>query len=72
MKRDYKKHFIILLICALGMYVSGKNLITIESIRTLLDGLNAMTFFTCFFPFVINALILVRKSLRMLIKIATH
>lgn len=72
MKRDYKKQFIILLICALGMYVSGKNLMVIESIRTLSDALSSMTFFSCFFPFIINVVILVRKSLRFLIKFATH
>ena len=72
MKRDYRKHFIILLICTLGMYISGKHLIAIESIRSLSDALSAMTFFTCFFPFTINALVLIRKSLRFLIKFATH
>ncbi|MBU3010093.1 hypothetical protein KO506_01590 [Polaribacter vadi] len=72
MKRDYKKQFFILLICTLGMCISGKNLIAIESIRTLLDALNAMTFFTCFFPFMINALVLIRKGLRYLIKLAAH
>lgn len=72
MKRDYKKQFIILLICALGMYVSGKNLIAIESIRTLSDALSSMTFFSCLFPFLINTLILIRKGLRYLTKLAIH
>ncbi|APZ46716.1 hypothetical protein BW723_10655 [Polaribacter reichenbachii] len=72
MKTDHKKQFIILIICAIGLYFSGKNLIAIDSISSLLDALNAMTFFTCFFPFVITGLALISKSLKYLINFSAH
>lgn len=72
MKTDPQKQFIILLICAIGLYISGKNLIAIDHISNLLDALNAMTFFTCFFPFVITSLSLISNSLKYLINFSSR
>lgn len=72
MKTNFTKQFVILLTCAAGLYFTGKNLIEISSIRTLTDAANVMVFFTCFFPFLITALVLIRKSLRFLIKFSAN
>ena len=65
MKHETLKQFILLTISSIGLYFSGLNLITMSNIKSLLDGLNVMIFFSCFFPFLflsINLLIKVTKA----------
>jgi hypothetical protein len=45
------KQLALLTISSIGLYFSGINLIAMSSVKSLRDGLNVMTFFTCFFPF---------------------
>jgi hypothetical protein len=43
------KQLALLTISATGFYFSGLNLVAMTHIKSLLDGLNVMIFFTCFF-----------------------
>ena len=51
MKTNTLKQIAILLICAVGLYLSGSNLLNIAGIKSLSDAATVMTFFSCFFPF---------------------
>mgnify|MGYP003671476357 FL=1 len=70
MKANNIKRIIIVLICSLGLYSSGNYLMEMSYIDTLFDGLNVMVFFTCFFPFLIVSISLVREFLRTIIRFA--
>jgi hypothetical protein len=70
MKANNIKRIIIVLICSLGLYSSGNYLMEMSYIDTLFDGLNVMIFFTCFFPFLIVSISLVREFLRTIVRFA--
>ena len=70
MKANNIKRIIIVLICSLGLYSSGNYLMEMSYIDTLFDGLNVMVFFTCFFPFLIVGISLVREFLRTIVRFA--
>jgi len=70
MKANNIKRIIIVLICSLGLYSSGNYLMEMSYIETLFDGLNVMVFFTCFFPFLIVSISLVREFLRTIVRFA--
>jgi hypothetical protein len=70
MKANNIKRIIIVLICSLGLYSSGNYLMEMSYIDTLFDGLNVMVFFTCFFPFLIVSISLVREFLRTIVRFA--
>lgn len=61
MKANNIKQLLIVLICSIGLYSSGNYMANMSYIETLLDGLNVMIFFTCFFPFLFTAFALVSK-----------
>jgi hypothetical protein len=71
MKTNTLKQIVILAVSALGLYYSGLNLITISSIKSLLDALNVMTFFTCFFPFLILSIRLSALFFKSFFKLVT-
>ena len=72
MKTNDVKQIIIVLICAIGLNYSGNYLLKMSYIDTLLDGLNVMVFFTCFFPFLILTLALIRKFFKSISRVAYH
>lgn len=72
MKTNNFKQFGILLIASIGLYTSGSYLIEISYIETLLDGFNAMIFFTCFFPFLIVAITLISDFLKSIFRFANN
>tara|TARA_R110002126_G_scaffold208042_1_gene354985 strand:- start:30 stop:248 length:219 start_codon:yes stop_codon:yes gene_type:complete len=72
MKTNNIKQIIIVLICATGLNFSGNYLLEMSYIDTLLDGLNVMIFFTCFFPFLIVTFALISKFFRSISKVAYH
>ena len=53
MRNNSLRKLAILAISSIGLYYSGLYLITIDGIKSLLDAVNVMTFFICFFPFLI-------------------
>jgi len=61
MKTNNIKQIVIVLICAVGLNYSGNYILKMSYIDTLLDGLNVMIFFTCFFPFLIVTFSLISK-----------
>lgn len=63
MKTNTLKQLAILLICAIGLYTTGLNLVTIPSIQSLSDAATVMTFFSCFFPF---SILSINLSIQML------
>jgi|AntRauMFilla1563_2_1112583.scaffolds.fasta_scaffold03097_5 hypothetical protein len=65
------KQVTILLICAIGLYLSGTNLIAISGIKSLSDAATVMTFFSCFFPFSILSVNLSINLIQFLSKIKT-
>lgn len=72
MKTNTLKQLVILLICAIGLYISGLNLLTIPNLQSLSDVAIVMTFFTCFFPFSILSINLSIQMLKSFSKLATH
>ncbi|MGK0414838.1 MAG: hypothetical protein ACJA1B_003067 [Polaribacter sp.] len=69
MKTNTLKQIAILLICAVGLYFSGSNLLNISSIKSLSDAATVMTFFSCFFPFSILTINLSINLLQTFIKL---
>lgn len=65
------KQVTILLICAIGLYLSGTNLIAISGIKSFSDAATVMTFFSCFFPFSILSVNLSINLIQFLSKIKT-
>jgi hypothetical protein len=72
MKTDTLKQAVILLIAAIGLYLSGLNLIKISNIQSFSDVVTVMTFFACFFPALILTANLSAKTLKSLLKLVTH
>jgi len=72
MKTNTLKQVAILLICSIGLYLSGLNLIEISGIKSLLDALNVMIFFSCFFPFLILSIGFTAKLFKSFLKLTTH
>ena len=68
MKHTIVKQVALLAISSIGLYFSGLNLIAMSSVKSLLDGLNVMTFFTCFFPFLFLSLNLFLKMAKCFLK----
>ena len=64
------KQLALLTISLTGLYFSGLNLIAMTHIKSLLDGLNVMIFFTCFFPCLILPLNLFLKAVKYFLKLA--
>lgn len=69
MKTNTLKQIGILLISAVGLYLSGSNLLSIPTIKSLSDVVTVMTFFSCFFPFSILTVNLSINFLQTLIKL---
>lgn len=61
MNENSIKQLVIVLISTIGLYTSGNHLVEMSYINTLLDGLNVMIFFTCFFPFLFVGYALIIK-----------
>jgi hypothetical protein len=72
MKTNTIKQLAIVLFCACGLYFSGLNLVIMSGVQSLLDALNVMVFFTCFFPFSFVSLALSSKMFRSFVNLATH
>ncbi|UAM98795.1 hypothetical protein K8354_02920 [Polaribacter litorisediminis] len=72
MKTDTIKQVVILLIAITGLYFSGLNLIKISNIQSFSDVVTVMTFFACFFPSLILTANLSAKTLKSILKLATH
>ena len=72
MKTNNIKQIVIVLICAVGLNYSGNYLLKMSYIDTLLDGLNVMIFFTCFFPFLIVTFSLISKFFKSISRFAYH
>lgn len=72
MKTNYTKQLLIVLICSIGLYSSGNYLAEMSYIETLLDGLNVMIFFSCFFPFLIITFALISKMFKTVFRFAHH
>lgn len=70
--RNIPRQIFIVLVCATAMFVTGNYLAKIDSIQSLVDGFNAMVFFTCFFPFGIHLFSLTRKSVKTMFKVLAH
>ena len=66
------KQIIIVLICSLGLHHSGNYLLVMPDLKTLLDGLNVMIFFTCLFPFLVVTIALISKFLKSIYRLAYH
>lgn len=66
------KQLAVLAISIIGLYFSGLNLVTITSVESLLDALNVMIFFTCFFPFLILTINLAIKFFKSFTKLIVH
>lgn len=71
-QRNIPRQFVIVILCALGMFITGRSLLKIDGIETLRDGLQAMVFFTCFFPFVLHTLSLIRRCIKSLFQLSTN
>jgi hypothetical protein len=71
MNTNTLKQVTILLVCAIGLYLSGINLLTIPSIRSLSDAATVMTFFSCFFPFSILTVNLSINLIQFFVKFKT-
>ena len=72
MKTNNIKQIVIVLICAVGLNYSGNYILKMSYIDTLLDGLNVMIFFTCFFPFLIVTFSLISKFFKSISRFAYH
>lgn len=72
MKTNVLKQIAIVLICALGLYFSGLNLVIMSGVTSLIDALNVMVFFTCFFPFLIVLLRLTSRVVNSLVHSIAH
>jgi hypothetical protein len=72
MKTDTLKQAVLLLIAAIGLYLSGLQLVKIDNIQSLSDVLTVMMFFSCFFPSLILTTNLSVKTLKSLLKLAIH
>ena len=72
MKAIYIKQLLIVLICSIGLYSSGNYLAEMSYIETLLDGLNVMIFFICFFPFLFVSFGLIGVTFKTVHKFAHH
>jgi hypothetical protein len=72
MKTNILKQIAIVVICALGLYFSGLNLVIMSGVTSLIDGLNVMVFFTCFFPFLIVLLRLSSKVFNSFVHSIAH
>ena len=68
MTRTTLKQLALLTIFSIGLYFSGINLIAMSSVKSLLDGLNVMIFFTCFFPSLFLSINLFLKTLKYFLK----
>jgi hypothetical protein len=64
------KQLALLTISATGFYFSGLNLVAMTHIKSLLDGLNVMIFFTCFFPCFFLSLNLFLETVKYFLKLA--
>ena len=62
------KQLALLAISSIGLYFSGLNLIAMSSIKSLLDGLKVMTFFSRFFPCFFLSLNLFLEMVKTLLK----
>jgi hypothetical protein len=72
MKTNTIKQLVIVLICSLGLYFSGPNLAIMSGVQSLLDALNVMVFFTCFFPFTFVSLSLFGKIFKSFVNLTTQ
>ncbi|UAM99697.1 hypothetical protein K8354_07800 [Polaribacter litorisediminis] len=72
MKTDTLKQTALFLVCVIGLTYSGYNLITSTSITSLLDMLNLIVFFACFFPSLILLVNLSTKILKAFTKPETR
>ena len=72
MKTNTIKQIVIIAISFIGLRLSGANLIVMSGIESLLDGLNVMIFFSCFFPFLILSIAVTSKFLKSCLKLTTH
>jgi hypothetical protein len=72
MKTNTLKQLALFIICSISLYLSGINLINMSSIKSLLDGLNVMIFFTSFFPFLFLLIALFSKIFKSFFKFTTH
>ncbi len=70
MKTILIKQLLIVLICSIGLLSSGNYMFKMSYIETLLDALNVMIFFTCFFPFLFVSFALLCKALRSVNKVS--
>ncbi len=68
MKTNVLKQIVIILICALGLYFSGLNLVIMSGVTSFIDALSVMVFFTCFFPFLIISLRLSSKFFNLFLR----
>ena len=64
MNSNNLKQFLIVIFCSMGLYTSGNYIIDIPYIKSLIDALNVMIFFTCLFPFMIVSCSLLSKILK--------
>ena len=72
MKTKYIKQLLIVLICSIGLYASGNYIAEMSYIETLLDGLNVMIFFICFFPFLFVSFGLITVIFKNVHRLAHH
>jgi|AntRauMFilla1563_2_1112583.scaffolds.fasta_scaffold11449_2 hypothetical protein len=72
MKTDTLKQTALFLVCTIGLSYSGYNLLTSSSITSLLDMLNLIVFFSCFFPSLILLVDLSTKIIKSFAKPETR
>lgn len=72
MKTDTLKQAALFILSAIGLSYSGYNLLTSSSITSLLDLLNLIVFFSCFFPSLILSINLSTKILKSFTKPETR
>ncbi|MFT6065309.1 MAG: hypothetical protein ACJAYY_001568 [Paraglaciecola sp.] len=72
MKTNTIKQIVIITISFIGLRLSGSNLIAMSGIESLLDGLNVMIFFSCFFPFLILSIAVTSKFFKSFLKLTTN
>lgn len=69
MKTNIIKKIFIVLICSIGLYTSGNHMVEMSNIKTLLNALNVMIFFTCLFPFIIVFFSLINQFFKSILRL---
>ena len=72
MKANTLKQIAMFIISINGLYFTGLNLIKMSGVETLVDALNVMTFFSCFFPFLFLSVALTERMFSSVLKLATN